>query len=373
MSSIGSADNRNSQDEALRRARESYQEKETDQAKSHSQEMKRMAEAHQTRIRNMQESHNSQMEDLKLKARDAISNRDMKYQKEIEDLRGLQKNQLRRQAEEADEKIQKTQEHAKATIEKTGSIKDEQRLSVAKQYDADLQNSKKKFQESTEKSRMLMQSSAADQRTRLNQAHQKELKSVITDRDRTRDVSQKSFDSMRRNKDLAIRDLEESKRSQGERLNSTYTTNLQEESKGHQQSLDQVRADLQEGAAKNRARYEKELEKRASESSTSTEAFKGSIGERLNNQLNSGKAENFQLKNEIVRQRNQLNREKSTQVNNTRDSMQANIENLELQRAATVDASNEKNKGEIDGIQKKTTDTLTRSNRFFQDKLETER
>jgi hypothetical protein len=373
MSSIGSADNRNSQDEAIRRARETYQEKETDQAKAHSQEMKRMAEAHQTQIREMQQSHDSQMEDLKTKARDAISNRDMKYQKEIQDLRGMQKNQLRRQAEEADERIQKTEDHAKSSIERTSAIKDDQRSAVVQQYDAELKNIKKQFQETNEKSRTQMQTSAADQRTRLNQVHQKELKAVTSDRDRARDLSQKSYDSLRKNKDMALRDLEQAKKNETERLNSAYESNIREENAGHQESLDQVREGLQRGIAQNRARYEKELEKRSGDSKSSTEAFKGSINDRINSQLNAGKAENSHLKNEIVRQRTQLTQEKNTQVSNTRDSMQANIENLEMQRKDFVESVNEKNRGEIDGITKKSTETLNRSNRFFQDKLATER
>jgi hypothetical protein len=75
MSSVGSADKRSQQDEALRRARENYQDKEVDQAKKHSQDLKRLTEAHQAELREMQEAHTKQMEDIKVRTREAISAR----------------------------------------------------------------------------------------------------------------------------------------------------------------------------------------------------------------------------------------------------------------------------------------------------------
>ena len=373
MSSINSANKRNAQDEALRRARETYQEKETDQAKSHSTEMKRMNESHQAELRELQETHNKQMESLKSKASDAISNRDMKYQQEIEDLRGMHQTQLRRQAGEAESRIQKTNQAAKNDIERTSMIKDQQKEVMAQQYETQIEDGKKRFSQNAESSREMVQESIITQREKLDKAHKKEMDSVTIDRDRTRAQSQRNYDTMRKSKDAQIRDVEQAKRTEVDRLSQNHEATIRDERNNTQSNFSAMREDLQDGIQQNRARYEKALEKQAETSGSSSAAFKSSIGERINNRLNVEKAENNSLKNEITRQQTVLNRAKNREVQNTKNAMQANIEDLEKQRLGTVEASNEKSRSEISKMTKKSDDLMSRTNRFYQDKQVTDR
>lgn len=373
MSSIGSADKRASQDEALRRARETYQEKETDQAKSHSTEMKRMAEAHQAEVRKIQEAHDTQMEALKSKARDAISNRDMRYQKEIQDLRGLHQNQVRRQALEADGRIQEVQFGAKQDIQKNTEIKDQQKQVMAQQYEAELGRERQRLAEVSEKSRQTVQTSGVEQRQRLNATHQKEMKAVVEDRDRNRNTAQKNYESLRKVKDGQIEDLDKAKRNEAQRLSENYTTNVKELSRDHDQNLLTARDGFKEGIDKNRERFDKALETREAASRNTSEAFKSTVGDRLSNRMNAGEAKNAQLERDLVRQQSSLTRAKNREVQNTRDAMQANIENLEGQRIESLAASNAKNKKEVDKIQKNSEELLGRTNRFFQEKMVADR
>lgn len=373
MSSIGSADKRASQDEALRRARETYQEKETDQAKNHSTEMKRMAEAHQAEVRKIQDAHDAQMEALKSKARDAISNRDMRYQKEIQDLRGLHQNQVRRQALEADGRIQEVQVGAKREVQKNSEIKDQQKQVMAQQYESELDRERKRVSDVSEKSRQVVQTSAIEQRQRLNATHQKEMKTVVEDRDRTRNSAQRNFDSLRKTKDGQIEDLDKAKRTEAQRLSENYTSNVKELSRDHDQNIANAREGFKEGIEKNRGRFEKALEERDMASKNTSEAFKSTVSDRLANRLSAGESKNAQLERDLVRQQSSLTRAKNREVQNTRDTMQANIENLESQRIESLAASNAKNKIEVDRIQKNSEELLGRTNRFFQEKMVADR
>lgn len=373
MSSVGSAEKRNSQDEALRRARETYQEKETDQAKSHSAEMKRMAEAHQSELRDLQETHDKQMEDLKSKTNDAISSRDMRYQKEMEDLRGMHTNRMRQQALEADSKVQKARETAHNEIERTVSVKDQQKEVMAKQYEAQLNDTNKKLESTQNESRTLVQETVGKQRERLNDSHQKELKAVTTDRDRTRDQMKRGYDDLRLNKDTQLRELSNAKQAESARLNQTFETTIREQAKSTQQQLDANREELHDGVERNREHFQKAIDEQKAASQNSNESFKNSIAERTNARLTAGKAQNMELKNELTRQQVSLNRQKNREVQNTKDAMQANIEDLEEKRLETVEAANTKTKSEIDGLQKKNDSLLSRTNRFYQDKIVTDR
>lgn len=373
MSSVGNAEKRSAQDEALRRARETYQEKETDQAKGHAAEMKRMAESYQAEIRDLQDTHNTQMNDLKDKAQDAVSNRDMRYQKEIEELRSMHQNQVRRQALEADTRMQKTRETAKASVEHTTAVKDQQKQVMAEQYESQIANDGKKFENYTNESRAKLQETVAGQREKLNQAHGKEVTALTAERDQVKNSGRKDFEDLRKHKDGQLRELAESKRAETNRLSSAFESTLREEKRTNQLNMDDNRLGMKEGISRNRDRFQKALDERDASSRNSTEAFKASTADRINNRLNAGDAENHHLKNEITRQQTSMNKAKNREVQNVRDSMQANIVDLEEQRLATVEASNEKNKGEIDKVQKQNNQLVNRTNRFFQDKIVNER
>lgn len=373
MSSVGSADKRASQDEALRRARDTYQEKETDQAKSHAAELKRMTEAHRAEMREMEEVHAKQMEDLKAKTRDVLSERDMRYQKEMEDLRGMHANQVRRQASEADNRLQKAQDTAKATIDHTNIVKDQQRDVMARQYEEQISDGKRRYEEMSTKSREMGQEAAATQRERLNRQHEKEIDLISADRDRTRAQAQKDYEGLRKAKDTQFRDFEQAKNFEVDRITQTYETNLRESNTSHNDSLDRAREDMQAGVQKNRERYEKALEDREKENHLSTQAFKSDISDRINDRLNNGKAENTHLRNELTRQQVRMNRQKNREVDNVRTAMQANVNELEDKRLETLDAANAKSKQEVDHIQKQSSDILNRTNRFYQDKIVSDR
>ncbi len=374
MSSVGNAEKKHSgQDESVRRAREAYIEKETDQAKIHATEMKRMADSYQEEIRGLKETHSTQMEDLKTKARDAISNRDMRYQKEIEELRQMHQNQVRRQASETENKLQKTREFASEQIQHTSAVKDQQKQVMAEQYEAQIAQEGKRFENYGNASREKLQTTVADQRDKLNSQHDKEMKIVTGEHERLKAIERTNFHNLRKQKDTQIKDLETSKREEAGRLSSKFESSLREEQETNQRNMDDSRLSMKEGIDKNRERYMKALDERAEEARNSNALFKETAGERINNRLNAGQAQNHHLKSELTRQRTEMTKDKNREVRNVRDAMQANIEGLEEQRQETVAASNEKNKAEITDVQKRNEQLVNRTNRFYQEKMVTDR
>lgn len=373
MSSVGSADKRSQQDEALRRARETYQDKEVDQAKKHSQDLKRLTEVHQAELREMEEAHTKQMEDLKVRTREAISARDMKFHKEIEDLRSMHQNQVRRSAEEADIKQKKTQEHLKGQLETTVAIKDRQSEEQKAQYEAQLEDKTKKFADGLNQNREVAKKSIQSEKQKLMEAHRKEVDAIVDDRNRQVDQSQRSFHSLRKSKEQQIKNLEEASRQNQQRLSQAHMSTLREQAADHDSGLTRARNGLAEGLQQSKNRFEKALEENAERSSVNSDAFKSSIQDRIDNRINVREAENRTLKNDLNRQKADLLNQKNREVANVRSAMGENVDQLEKARVATVEASNARNAKVIKNVIDEKDQHLMKSNRLFQDKITIEK
>jgi len=369
MSSVGSADKRSQQDEALRRTRETYQDKEVDQAKKHSQDLRRLTEVHQTELRQMEEAHTKQMEDLKVRTREAISARDMRYQKEIEDLRSMHQNQARRSAQEADVKQKQTQEFMKGQLETTVAIKDRQSEEQRTQYEAQLVDKTKKLTEGLDQNREMAKKSIDSEKQKLMEAHKREVDAIVQDRNRQLDRSQRSFHSLRKSKEQQIQNLEEASRQSQQRLSQAHMSTLREQAADHDSGLTRARSGLAEGLQQNKNRFEKALEENAERTSVNSEAFKSSIQDRIYNRINVREAENRILKNDLNRQKADLLNQKNREVANVRSAMGENVDQLEKARLATVETSNLRNAKVIKNVIEEKDQQLMKTNRLFQDKI----
>lgn len=373
MSSVGSADKRSQQDEALRRARETYQDKEVDQAKKHSQDLKRLTEVHQTELREMEEAHAKQMEDLKVRTREAISARDMRYQKEIEDFRSMHQNQARRSAQEADVKQKQTQEFMKGQLATAVAIKDRQSEEQKTQYEAQLSNNTKKFTDGLNQNREMAKKSIDLEKQKLSEAHKKEVDAIVQDRNRQVDQSQRSFHLLRKSKEQQIRNLEDASRQNYQRLSEAHMTTLKEQAADHDSGLTRARAGLADGLQQNKNRFEKAIAENAERTSVNSETFKSSIQDRIDNRINVREAENRILKNDLNRQKADLLHQKSREVANVRSAMGENVDQLEKVRLATVEASNSRNAKVIKNVIDEKDQHLMKTNRLFQDKISMEK
>ncbi|MDX9731449.1 MAG: hypothetical protein RBT63_06740 [Bdellovibrionales bacterium] len=369
MSSVGSADKRSSQDEALRRAREEYQEKETTMAKKHAQNLKRMSEAHRAEVSEMQESHNAQLEELKARTREAISARDMKYQKEADRLRTMHQSQLRKNAEENDVRMRTVEAQADGEIRSANARNEQQKTELASQYERQIANQNKKMSESFEQSREDVQQSIGEQKRRMGETHRREMDAVLKGRERMQAEHTRDYSALKQSSDQQIRDLKNAKQSSEQKMSAQYLAGLKEQESAHNANTDFMRESMEQGLADNRERYRKALDKQAEASKNNSEAFQATIGDRVNSRVNRGELENVRLKNELSRQRTDLTRKKNLEVKNTKTAMQSNIDQLEKSRRETVTASNEKTASEIRNLQKKNDELMSRTNRFYQDKL----
>jgi hypothetical protein len=369
MSSVNSASDRNSTEDGTRRVRESYQNKETETNKKHSQELKHITEAHQEEIERLKKDHTAELEDLKERTRDAISGRDMKYQKEIEDLRDFHQKQLMRTAQEAETKEARTEKALKEDSSRLAHTSEQQKKLMRNAYEEQLRSKDRGLEEFGETAKAKQNESQNSLRTRLNQAHETELSSVVKDRDNRISGQKQEMEDYRRAKDATIKMLEHKELSERERLLNEHSTDIHNVQADNKQNLDSERDQFDRSLQKNRERYDKALRQKADEGQEARENLADTVTGRYGKKLSQVESELRNAKAENERMRVRDMQQKSVELGDLRDAMQNNIEHLEESRRGVVDASNKKTHSEIDRVNKSHDIAITSTNRFYQDKL----
>ena len=369
---VNSASDRSNQDDAVRRTRETYQKREAENAKKNSKQVKSITESAQAELENVKAEHATQMEELKAKTRDSITRRDMQYQKEISELRDMHQKQLQRVASDSEMKLSETERALKNEIDRTEKTTAQQREVLKSNYEDQLKSKDQAFQDFTSESLSKQEQARSGITDRLNKAHEKEMKEVIKDRDEGRLASEREMRTYRHNKDQQAKTAERNHKAEVARLTENDETTMKNMAADNQLARDLARADVDAGLKRTRERFEKATEQLSENAEKAREGLEGTVNGRLGDRVKSLEAENRKLKGDIPRLEMKLGRQKSLEMQNLRDEMGRNMDNLEKARQQTVEASNRKTGDEMNKKNQDNDATLTRTHKFYQDKMSME-
>ena len=358
-----------SQDDAIRRARETYQSQENESTKKHKQEVRALTEAHQAEIEKIKASHQSEMEQLKSKSREAFTRRDMQYQQEIDDLREMHQKQLVRSAQEAEDKQSRNVGSVQRDAEKYRVINEKQRADLKKHYDEAMADKDRQFDQYTQQQRDAMQVSNEETRRRLTRAHQKELGVVVDERnDRVQEMGN-SFQQLRRAKDEQIANERQGHGAQVERLRTNFEDVLQDQRDTNQMREQSQRQSFQAGLQANQDRYNRALEEKTESMNEARRELTDNANSRINNRLRAIESDYHRLKSDYSRASMAADMKKKREIDDMRYEYTANLDLAEKNRRATLEEANKKTHGEIGQVNKKNEELMLSRDRFYQDKM----
>ena len=371
MSSVGGASDRSMAEEQIRRMRETTAAREADQAKQQNTKIRNLNETHQAELEEVKDDHSKALDHAREQSRETLSRRDMKYQKDVESLREMHVKALQRQVTDADSVKAEMKKTSKAEMNRVETTSDQQKEMLTKNFENELRHKDSELEDFANTSRN-KQSDAADRlKKNLNDRHEEDTLALVKDRDDRVLELQNRVTEIRHEKTEAIRDLEAKKGEGEERLIHNSNLALEHEQKTNAANLQENRKDLKTGLDRLRERYERaSTSNRQNLEDTRAELTKD-LKARVGTKLQATSDDYERLKAEQPRIEMRSKREKARELSDLRDNMQANIESLETARKGTVEASNAKNKTEIEQILKKDEGTLHESNRYYQDKLAT--
>ncbi len=376
MSSIsgsGSGNSSNSdyanKSDELRRQRETYQKREAEESKKSTKDIRQLNESHAAELEDLQKEHSEQMDALKERLKDTITRRDMQYNKEMEDLRDMYRKDQQRHAGDSETKFNRTEKSLKDDNERLKMTSERQTDRLRQNFDGALAERDKTSEENSTRVREEQGEARTEITKSLNSTHEKERDQLIKARDKTLGEQQRSFDDYRRNSDQRIAGIEKSNRDEKSRLLKGQTNTIQQLQADHNSS-DQLEREMNAAAREHAAFRQHESNQEAADArQKALEEKTGSTEARYNSKIDQLNADVTNARRENIRQSTNDRAHKKIELGDLRDSMQANINELERTREESLDASNKHNGDLVKKMSQSHNEQLSKTNRFFQEKL----
>jgi hypothetical protein len=362
MSSVsGSSNNRSQQDDAVRRTREEYQEREDQGVKKKNNDVKRLSQLHAQEIERLKNQHSAQLENLKNEVREAMTDRDMKYQKDINDLRGMHKQQLEKAAYDNESTRENSRKTSKEEIRMANERSIRQRQNLEQNLQNEIIDEKKNFEDSLGEIRENQKQTIQQQRENLNKAHTKELTTIRQGREEAVGDSKHDLDLQRRHAKTQMTETERNHRNEVKRLSENFQNTLGNEREGHSESQQMDRKAFQDSLVKLKNKYEGSSGESAYNRDLQMEKFKDQIENRIESQVNRLQSENQNQKAASIRERIAMGRQNEREKQHVVEQAQLNIQDLQEQRDQVYDLSREQSAKDINRAVKQNQELMGKS------------
>lgn len=369
MSSVGSSDSSNRQDEVIRRNREEAASSEAELVKKQKAELRRTNEKHYAEVESLKKSHAAQMENLQKASHDSISERDHRYQQEVNDLKGMHRKALEQSAKEQNRREEAMRMATSGDAENTKMRNDQRFEKLSKDYNAKLTASQKAQEDAMAASREAQAVAIEENHNKLDKAYQKQLGAVKAERDEKVYNLQSQFNEYRENSEGRIKGQELRHIQDQQRSSDALIRTARKERDASQDKEQLLREGFRDGLETQRERYDKAMKEKAAANSLVSESLKTSAIDRINNQVRRLENEKEDLKEGKLREKVMGDHARDVEIEHIKDAYGKNIENYKEQRDQAVRESNERSARDVANVRDDLNKQMSDNSRFFRNRL----
>jgi hypothetical protein len=355
--SVSSAD-RARQNQRLTEAREEADEREAQALKRKNEQLKRAEQRHQKEIAKLNEAYRSQLSELRDDQTETLQSRDNKHLNESEKLRKQYALQLQKKYEDSQVEKSQIKSAYKNQIEKQQEVGEFQRENLINRQHSELKKRDNTLGEINERSQAKMKEATDNNSRRLREAHEKELKAILGNREqelrrseldkvRTREAQENNLSAEKQRSDFK----EAAWRS---KYNSLYEQMNDPENDAGPTRSQMLKAEI----ASIEDRYRRKHEKALGQMDDNRLAFENTVTDRVNNQVKSKDSKIQALQARISNQAVNDRRLRSIESKNLQNAYGDKIADLEGQKGDIQSTMTELNSNRIAGMKKQNDNVL---------------
>lgn len=372
MSSVNGSDYSATQrkDETIRRNREDYQKKESALIKDHEKEVSRLNQRHYEEMERLKADHEKQLQRVQKQAENTITERDHHYQEQIDHLRAMHHKQLQQLSEEDNRKLNKLKATLKQDEASQKMHNDHRFDELSNDFAQKIRDKDEFYQKELQENRQAQERSLQEEHDKLDAAHQKQLQSVIQDRNEHVANLEGRYNDYRkfaehRHEQQQLQNLKDHARDSENLVHA-----VRREREKRAQAEDNLREGFSDGIAQERDRFNKALAERRDAQEEAVSDLKHGIVGRLQHRVDRLSKENTDLKDQNSDNKMHFRKEKRQEIDHIRDAYQKNIQNYKNQRDEAVKQFNERNHADVKKMAEKNQKLLHDANRQYRSDLD---
>lgn len=368
MSSVGSSDRR--ADDAIRKTREEYQNRESEQVKKNKKNTKAASAQHNKEIETLKAQHAEQMESLRNKTRESLSEKDRAYQDQIQDVRNMYQEQMRRKSDDSESLVTLKSEESKQMLAKERASAETQKERLKKNHEAESEYKTKIFQESMDNARKEVKETVQKRSQIQGQNHQKEMNALVNDRDERVGGLQRSLEDTRRTKESEIKDLKRQNAGDKERMSNAMTAAVIGERAQAGAALSSKDKLLQMERLDTQKKFSNKLKEINDQTNEIREQLKEDVNGRFQSQVRSQASDNANLRAQLVHEKRSMGSTQQVEKKHLIDAYEDRLHEVENRSIESAKQVGEQARRNVNQQNEKNEKLLKSVNQFHEGNLE---
>ncbi|MCB0350912.1 MAG: hypothetical protein KDD38_07000 [Bdellovibrionales bacterium] len=372
MSSVSSKSNSNTQDEAIRKAREDYRNKEAELIKKHNREITALNQKYITSLDKKDVEQAKNLSAARELSQESLTKKDAKYRKEMEDLRSMHTKQLEKLMQDNRARVKAQSEASRLEVKQTSLGKEDRVKELHDRFEEQHQAESNKFSKTLENLREDQKSTLQESREKLKAQHEKELERIRDERDAKVADLKNNFRTLRQSADQRLRNQEIRHMQDKNRMQNAHLEDTRGREKGHAMIQDSAREGYQQGIQDVRQKMLQAREADQEAVNATTQQFHAEVSDRIDGQVNRLEQDLAKTRGESILKQTEARRIAKNEIRNIQDSYQTKFDYLEKARLDTLRQSNEINSQNINHVKSEADKQLVESGRYYRQRMEME-
>lgn len=279
--------------------KDEYDSRESANLKKKNAEIKRNQKKHQDELQETRSSYENKINDMQSKFYERLNDRDRTHQKQIEDVRGVYASQIRKKMEDSQNERGVLTEKYESEKQHLGKINESQKSLAQRKFNDEISKRNEQIDSLHQSSRENLQKTLAERNDKMRAAHDKE-KGVLVEANQNE--QQKAYDErakLRRYYESEIGNYKKTNQRENEDWASRYSNTVQTMNSQYSDEIKVRDEMLKQEVGKVRNRFEDKYTALEERLNGSSDSFRDSVDEKLNNQIRSKDNEIYTLKNRM--------------------------------------------------------------------------
>jgi len=306
---VSSVNNEGRRDDAIRRIKEEYYGKESEDTRKHKAELRHMTEQYQKEIEDLKTEHADKVKQLEGYMKSRLSRQEQQQQNQMQDLRDMYAQQMRKRLEESQTMRLEQKEAYESQMNSQKNVFENQKSRMENQFASEIKGKDETFQKyaefardegdkTWEERRGKIQKSTEDQLQRERENHNNQLANMSRQLTEVQKSKKLELNQLKQQNELDVNRLEivnrQSKENQ-EKTNASVHTSMNKEHQEQQKLL--------------KEKFRNEVDRKVAALEESQYDFRQSAGARVNRQLMALRSDLKNEKNEKVIAGNSMNQQ----------------------------------------------------------------
>lgn len=333
--------------------KEAYTERENQLQTRHKRELEHMQRKHAKAVAELRQEHDKAMTGIRESSRDIMTEKEQRHIREIQEIQDVNRKRTAKLKMDEEDRYQAMKENLQDQVEGANEKRQNERTRLLTNFEEQTGEHNRQDREMELRTREGSQEALRNQSKRLNdkmEAEREHYRGYIQTKN---EQSDRDMTSLKRNRDSQVGELNRKLQKEKHDNETKFATVLKGDREQYSAALEHMHHAYDTSLKEEKAKYGELSEKLNEDFDNNWNELRNKNDDRMQNEVKKLRMENYQLKNPVRSEAQQVRYEQELAKKNLTDGFAKNIEEMEARRLASNAANQKLHARQIQEVQTK--------------------